>query len=203
MKKINNWENVQEPTKFHRLAPGGYICAIKDVKDIPEKEYLEIYFDIVKGDEKGYFQKQYDNDTRENKRWPNTGTLRRSYKEGSESFFKQFITSIEKSNPKFTWNWDESKLKNKYFGAVIGEEEYLTQRGKKGVRNNVVFVHSTEAIENGDFEVPELKVLENTKSSSISKPIFKNPFEDDIESDNDTFSPFSSEDEDDPFGIDE
>ena len=64
MKKIENWENVQEPTKFKRLAPGGYICAIKDVKDVPEKEYLEIQFDIVKGDEKGYFQKQYDNDTR-------------------------------------------------------------------------------------------------------------------------------------------
>ena len=169
MKPIENWENVQEPTKFKRLAPGGYICAIKDVKDVAEKEYLEIQFDIVKGDEKGYFQKQYDNDTRKDKKWPNAGILRRSYSGKSEknkSFFKGFLTSIEKSNKNFVWNWDETKLKNKYFGAVIGEEEYLTQKGKKGVRNNVVFVYSTETIENGDFEIPQLKVLNVTKETT-------------------------------------
>ena len=201
MRKVNNWENVQEPTKFKRLAPGGYICAIKDVKDVPEKEYLEIQFDIVKGDEKGYFQKQYDNDTRANKKWPNAGILRRSYSDKSASFFKGFITSIEKSNKNFTWNWDESKLKNKYFGAVIGEEEYLTQKGKKGVRNNVVFVYSTETIENGDFEIPQLKVLNATKASNQStKPEFKSPFDDDANDTDgvDAGSPFD-DDEASPF----
>ena len=201
MKKINNWENVQEPTKFKRLAPGGYICAIKDVKDVSEKEYLEVYFDIVKGDEKGYFQKQYDNDTRANKKWPNAGILRRSYSDKSASFFKGFITSIEKSNKNFTWNWDENKLKNKYFGAVIGEEEYLTQKGKKGVRNNVVFVYSVETIENGDFEIPQLKVLNATKASNQStKTEFKSPFDDDANDTDgvDAGSPFD-DDETSPF----
>ena len=178
MKPIENWENVQEPTKFKRLAPGGYICAIKDVKDVPEKEYLEIYFDIVKGDEKGYFQRQYNNDTRANKKWPNAGTLRRSYGKNSESFFKGFITAITSSNKNFTWNWDETKLKNKYFGAVIGEEEYLTQKGKKGIRNNVVFVHSVDAIENGDFDIPQLKVLNVTKKTTQvnNQPDFESLF---------------------------
>ena len=180
MRKINNWENVQEPTKFKRLAPGGYICAINDVKNVPEKEYLEIYFDIVKGDEKGYFQKQYDNDTRPNKKWPNGGTMRRSYSDNSAAFFKGFITSIEKSNKNFTWNWDETKLKNKYFGAVIGEEEYINQNGGKSVSLKVVFVHSVDAIENGDFTVPELKALNTTKASNQPvKPEFRSPFDDD------------------------
>ena len=203
MKPIKNWENVQEPTKFKRLAPGGYICAIKNVRNVEDKKYLEIQFDIVKGEEKGYFQKQYDNDTRPNKKWPNAGILRRSYNDKNErnvSFFRGFITSIEKSNKNFTWDWDETKLKNKYFGAVIGEEEYLTQKGKKGARNNVVFVYSTETIENGDFEIPQLKVLNATKASNQStKPEFKSPFDDDDSSDNvDTGSPFD-DDEASPF----
>ena len=64
MKRINNWENIQESTSFKRLTPNGYICKILKVEDHPEKEYLKIYFDIVKGDDKGYFKKQYDGDTR-------------------------------------------------------------------------------------------------------------------------------------------
>lgn len=202
MRKINNWENVQEPTKFKRLAPGGYICAIKDVKDVPEKEYLEIQFDIVKGDEKGYFQKQYDNDKRENKKWPASGTMRRYYNENSESFFKGFITSIEKSNKNFTWNWDESKLRNKYFGAVIGEQEYVNQKGGKSVALNVVAIHSVETIENGDFEIPQLKVLDATKASNqSSKPEFKSPFDDDDSSDSvGVDSPFD-DDEPRPFDL--
>lgn len=202
MRKINDWEKVQEASQFKRLAPGGYVCAIKDVKDVKEKEYLEICFDIVKGDEKGYFQKQYSSDTRKDKKWPNAGIIRRSYKSGSESFFKGFITAIEKSNKNFTWDWDESKLKNKYFGAIIGEEEYMTQKGRKAVRNNVVFVHSVETIENGDFEVPELKVLDVTKTSNaFSKPEFKSPFDDDDTTLGDDNPPFNSieDDEDDPF----
>ena len=200
MKKIENWENLQEPTKFKRLAPGGYICAIKDVKNVAEKEYLEIQFDIVKGDEKGYFQKQYDNDTRANKKWPSGGTMRRYYGENSESFFKGFITSIEKSNKNFTWNWDETKLKNKYFGAVIGEKEYVNQKGGKSIASNVVAIHSVETIENGDFEVPKLKTLDTTKTSNQSaKPEFKSPFDDDDSLDNvDTGSPFD-DDEASPF----
>ena len=113
MKKIKNWEIVQEPTKVKLRSPCGYSCAIKDVEDVPEKEYLGIQFDIVKGDEKGYFQKQYDNDTRANKKWPNAGIIRRSYADKSASFFKGFITSVEKANKNFTVNWDETKRKNK------------------------------------------------------------------------------------------
>ena len=57
MKKINDWENIKENSDFKRLEPGAYICAIKAVEDVSDKEYLKIYFDIVKGDNKGYFQK--------------------------------------------------------------------------------------------------------------------------------------------------
>ena len=61
MKKINDFENIQESTgQFRRLPPGGYVCAIYHVEDVPSKEYLKIDFDVVKGDEKGYFKKLYD-----------------------------------------------------------------------------------------------------------------------------------------------
>ena len=35
---------------FDNITPGQYICKITDVQDVDDKEYLKIWFDIVKGD---------------------------------------------------------------------------------------------------------------------------------------------------------
>ena len=124
MKRINNWENIQESTSFKRLMPNGYIVKILNVEDHPDKEYLKIYFDIVKGDDKGYFKKQYDSDTRKERKWPNAGTFIRSYKDSAASMFKGFVNAIEKSNKGYQWNFDEKTLVNKVVGLIIADEQY-------------------------------------------------------------------------------
>ena len=180
MRKINDWENIKENSDFKRLEPGAYICAIKAVEDVPEKEYLKIYFDIVKGDNKGYFQKLYDSDTRKDKKWPIAGTLIRSYKESALSMFKGFITAIEKSNKNYKWSFDEKSLVKKYIGLIIADEEYLNQKGQKRVRNYVASVRSLESIEKGDFTIPALKELDESKvvESQKKEESFVDPFAD-------------------------
>lgn len=200
MKKINNFDEIQESTGFRRLSPGGYICAIYHVEDVPNKEYLKVDFDIVKGDEKGYFKKLYDSDTRKDKQWPNAGTTYRSYKDNAIPMFKGFITAIEKSNKNFKWAWDESKLEKKYFGAVIGEEEYQNQKGAVKVRNHVVGIRSVEAIESGDFDIPELKKLDAASVTKQTNDNVVNPFADDEPPvKNQIDSPIADDDDDDPF----
>lgn len=169
MKKINDWENIKENSDFKRLEPNSYVCAIKSVEDVSNKEYLRICFDIVKGDNKGYFQKLYDSDTRKDKKWPVAGTLIRSYKESALSMFKGFITAIEKSNKNYKWNFDEKTLVKKYIGLIIADEEYLNQKGQKRVRNYVSSVRSLEAIEKGDFTIPALKELDESKIAETNK----------------------------------
>ena len=63
MRRISDWANIKESGTFERLAPGGYIVKILNVKDFPEKEYLKISFDIAEGEKKGFFKKSFDNDT--------------------------------------------------------------------------------------------------------------------------------------------
>ena len=203
MKKINNWENIQESTDFKRLEPNGYICAIKKVEDVSDKEYLKVYFDIVKGDNKGYFQKLYDADTRNDKKWPIAGTLIRSYKESALSMFKGFCTAVEKSNKNYKWNFDEKTLVKKYIGLVIADEEYLNQKGAKKVRNYVASVRSVEAIENGDFTIPALKELDEAKiiNNKKNEEDFIDPFAnstDDVEENKvEMNNPFVNDDDDD------
>lgn len=181
MKPIANWENVKESTGFKRLAPGGYFIKILKVENIEDKQYLKIYFDIADGPEKGRFKKQYDEDTRgKDKKWPNAGAFVRSYKDSAASMFRGFTNAIENSNKGYQWNWQEQTLVGKVAGVVVGDEQYLNQKGQVRERNYVAAVRSIETIKKGDFKVPELKLLDATKATSTTKSAepFVNPFAD-------------------------
>lgn len=168
MKPISNWNDIQENSgSYKKLTVGGKICAIKSVTDFPDKQYLRIEYDIVKGAEREYFTRMYENDTRTPKRW--RGVLIRSYKDTALSMFKGFTTSIEKSNRGYKWNWDEQSLCKKYFGAVFAEEEYINNNGGKSIRTYIAQVHSTDAIEKGEFTVPEIKRLSNVIPEATKK----------------------------------
>lgn len=182
MKRIDNWDNIKEGSSYQRLPVGGYIVGIKSVKNQEDKNCLVVFFDICKGDKKNWYQKEYDNDTRSTKIWPNAATLYRSYKETALPMFKGFITAVENSNPGYKWDWDEQTLKNKVFGIVMGEEEYLNSKGQKRIRNRVVGVRSVKTIESGEFTIPELKKLDptqvataNSNNTTSAKP-FVDPF---------------------------
>lgn len=166
MKRINNWENIQEPTTFKRLKPSGYVCKILKVEDYPDKEYLKIYFDVNGGEDKGYFKSQFEKDTRKERKWPNAGTFIRSYKDSAASMFKGFTNAVEKSNKGYQWNFDEKTLVNKIIGLIIADEQYQNQKGQVRVRNYVAAVRSVETIEKGEYEIPALKELTTTKATT-------------------------------------
>lgn len=181
MRKIENWENISESTSFKRLKPAGYIVKILNVEDHPDKEYLRIYFDIFDGEDKGYFKKLYDADTRKEKKWPNAGSFVRSYKDSAASMFKGFTVAVEKSNKGYTWNFDEKTLVGKVVGLIIADEQYQNQNGAIRTRNYVAAVRSVDVIKSGEFEVPALKKLDSSKltatQTAASAPIV-NPFGD-------------------------
>nr|DAR10643.1 MAG TPA: hypothetical protein [Caudoviricetes sp.] len=182
MKKISGYDKIQESGSFKKLPVGGYVVKILSVIDVPEKEYLRLSFDIAEGPNKGFFTEEYKNDTREGKKWPNAGTFVRSYKEKALPMMKGFTTAVEKSNKGYAWNFDESTLKGKLVGLVIGEEEFINSSGKMRTRTYVNAVLSVDVIREGKFEVPELKKLSADKvaaSTPAASQPFQNPFDDD------------------------
>lgn len=187
MKKID-LKNVQEFTKFKNPV-GGFICEIKTVEDVPEKEYLRIGYDIAEAlnDEQKEFVGMYEKRKKERDfDYPTTVV---SYKENSLPFFKGFVTALENSNKGYTWDNDETQFVGKRIGFVIGEEEYEGQdkngAPKVKVRTYVAERHSVQAIKEGDFEVPEFKKLTKAPVERTSNPFAnngavpeKNPFDD-------------------------
>lgn len=167
MKQINNFENVQATTgEFNKLPAGGYICRITLADDFPfdastnKGDYLKIEYDIAVGDFKNYYKELFD---KFGNFWG--GTFFRSYKEKALGMFKHFIECVEKSNAGFVWSWDEKTLMGKVIGLVLAEEEYEKSDGSVGVRLYVKEVKTVQEIKDGNFKIPELKVLKNIPSA--------------------------------------
>ncbi len=154
--KAINLNDVQEAQEFQQVKPGGYICEITCVEDMPAKEYLKVEFDIAAGELKGYYRERYNTSGY----W--LGNMIRSYKTKALPFFKGFITSIEKSNPGYKWDNNELGLIGKKVGLVIAEEEYEAKDGTIKIRNYVSSVHEIQKIGSNDFKVPALKKLEGS-----------------------------------------
>ena len=208
MKKLN-LDNVQEFTKFKNPV-GGFICEIKTVEDVPEKEYLRIGYDIAEAlnDEQREFVGMYEKRKKERDfDYPTTVV---SYKENSLPFFKGFVTALENSNKGYKWDNDETKFIGKLIGFVIGEEEY-EGRDKSGapkvkVRTYVAERHRIDAIKSGDFEVPEFKKLAhgvtertpNPFANNGSTPVERNPF-DNVEEPSESEGFAAIDDDDCPF----
>lgn len=153
MKEIKNFEKGNESVEFEGLEPGIYGCQIKSVEDVIDKEYLLIEFDIVKGDYKDYYKKQFDSFGN----W--SGKVYKSYKETASKFFSAFITAIEKSNANYVWNWNEQSLVGKYFMGIFGEEEYINKDNELKTIVKIQEVRSIDAFNKGELKVPTLKKL--------------------------------------------
>lgn len=154
MKHIN-WNEVEaaKPGEFNKLPAGGYICQITAAEDEPKKEYLRFEFDIADGEYKGYYRDLYDN----KKFW--AASFIKSYKTKAQGFFKLMLDCFEKSNRNFSFHDDERELRGKYIGLVLGYEEYVGNDNKVKQRIIVTDFKTVKEIQNGEFDIPELKKL--------------------------------------------
>ena len=155
-----NWNEIEEIKEYERLTAGGYICGITAVQDVEEKEYLKIEYDVVDGKFKNYFKDLYESKSF----WG--GSFIKSYKQRALPFFKAFVTSVEASNSGYKFNNDESTLRGKLVGLVLGEEEYYANDGQVKTRLYVADVHSVDKIKSGNFRVPAMKTLTPAQNNS-------------------------------------
>lgn len=157
MKKVD-LSNVQESTEFKRLTAGAYVCEIRDVHDVSDKEYLKIDYDIAAGEFAGHF----DEIRKEHPDWLWVGAYVKSYKTNALPMFKRFCSAVSKSNGNFVFdggavNSDEMTLIGKKLGIVLREEEYYTNSGDLKTR---LIVHTECPLDKlKDQKVPPIKKL--------------------------------------------
>lgn len=156
--------NVKEASESVRLQPGGYVCKIVSVRDVPADEKLIVEYDIVEGDFKGYYETLYS----KHGFW--AGKTTRSYKEKALPFFKAFITAVEQSNRGYRWNSDENNLVGKLVGIIMQNEEYRGNDGEVKSRLNAWGFRDVSKIRSGDFKIPADKKLADADNALYAMP---------------------------------
>lgn len=186
MRAINNWENVKASADFTALPAGGYVCKIQGAKIRTFEgkngsfERLEVAVDIVEGEYKDYFRRDFDSQSTEDKKW--RGVLRLYVPSGdgsdqdnwSMAKLKRFVNDVEDSNPGYHWDWEESKLKGKLVGLTFRREEWEYQ-GKTGWKTNPFQAYTVEDIRQNKFQLPKDKPLK--KETAAPMPSFENAVE--------------------------
>ena len=156
------------------LPSGGYVCKILSAK-VESNDWgdtLVIAHDVCEGDYAGIFQRDFSNNDREDKRWRGTYRLRLPKDDGTEQdswkkrSFSNFIWAVEQSNPGFTWDWDEKKLKGKGVGLLYRNKEW-EMNGRTGWTTEAAGSESIDNIRAGKFRLPKDKPLPEGKKPPV------------------------------------
>lgn len=165
MKKFTGYEETKAYTEgAAKLPVGGYVLKVQNVRfeegQHGNSDRIMVAFDVAEGEQKGFFQKNFDAQTAEDKKWKGTFPIYCPKDDGSEKDgwtkrrFKTIMEGFEESNPGYAWNWDENTLKGKLIGGVFGEINTIID-GKDITYVGMRFTHSVDSIRNGKFKVPD------------------------------------------------
>ena len=173
IRKPSNWNSVQEFTERKTLPVGAYVCLVKQCHIQPTEygDQLAILFDICEGEHSGYFTNDYNTSTLENKKW--RGVLRQwlpkddgsDKDETTKRIFKGMVTSFEKSNPGYTFDWNEGSLVGKKVGILFRNEEWEWQ-GKSGWSVRPLRAMSADSVREGNYTIPDDKPLASRSNAN-------------------------------------
>lgn len=177
MQKPTGYDEAQASGEFTPVELGGHYCQIKQVserKSSTGKDMIVVVFDFCSPDKQdGYFSNLFQNDTREEKKWPFNGTkyvMVNDYQDPSKTSraFKTFCTCVEKSNNvEIQWggcDWAK-QFKGKKIGAVYGEEENEYE-GRTFMRRIPKWFCSSDAVK--DAKIPDVKYLPGSTNQKPS-----------------------------------
>lgn len=132
---LPTYDKTKRRKSFEMLPKGAYVITIKNVREEPNKSgsgsHLTIAYDIAEGDYKGFYQRQFENDTSEDKKWPRDAIHYVTVpSDNSASYvwdnWNTFFADLEDSNNGFIFAGDIKTLKGKLIGGKfhIEQSEY-------------------------------------------------------------------------------
>lgn len=147
------WTAIPESDKAgFRLEPGGYVVRIEEARDVPEKELVEVVYDVAEGPCAGFYGDEWG---RANQ-WAHTHKA--TYK--AKGMFKHLLATLERSNAGFSvaqWqqSCDERQLRGLVFGALIQTRYYTSPTtGEDKDALEIAQVVDADVVRRGEYELP-------------------------------------------------
>lgn len=178
IKKFNDYDEIQVFEGVAQIEVGGYELKIINAKveQFTNCEILKVAFDIINNDKyAGFYSTRFKAAKAQNPeaKWGGVFDVFIPKDDGTENdgytkqAFKRFMTSVERSNEGYVWNWDENSLKGKMFGGVFGREQFKTKEGDLKFTVKCRFPRSIESIRTGDFKIPDDKLIKEKQLSGM------------------------------------
>lgn len=194
---LKDWEETEakEFGEYETLELGGHEVVIKSAelyKGQTGNTSLKVEVDITGNDKQaGFYQRQFDDNTSADKRWPSGATRYMSLKKESLAYTKGFITALEKSNNNFKFDtskgWDQ--LKDLKCAGVFGLEQYLNNEGQTKTATKLTQFRTLDKLDS--IKIPSVKLLNGTtvpyeeymKNETTGQTTPEDVFEDTVEID--------------------
>ena len=183
MKAFTNYEDASKNARYTgsaQLEPGAYVCNIINVQYQEGKDgnsdLINILFDVYEGDQKGFFKKQYEASTDENKKWKGRHGIWVPSDDGSEkdgwtkNAFAKWTNGFEDSNAGYKWDWEEDKWKGKLIGIVFRRCGKVID-GKPVEFTEVAFPCSADEVRKGTVKAAKFKAYsgyDEAKNAAIT-----------------------------------
>ena len=162
MRSINfdTVEAIEDGAGSNGLPAGLYVIQVTDMVDVPNKEYVEVVYDIYEGEYKDFYADEWG------KKNPWAHRFIMSYKDSEMAlrFLKGRLQAFTESNPGFDALQAFSAQRLDMFkGRVVAidlrEEEYKNNEGEIKVRKSVSQVRSVLKLRNNEMKHQDKKLL--------------------------------------------
>lgn len=176
MRPFADYNTTQEYTDFQRLPAGAYEVEIIRAED--SDKALCLLFDICGGEFDSYFRKKLADDRKSSivqnpkfkgvyRLWyPDGGQYDDNKKRRMKTALK-LIKDENNLNIDFTREWDGAALKGARVGMIFQDKEWDYQ-GKTGFTAQPYGLITLEKLREGNFTLPEPKLLGTTQNDSDS-----------------------------------
>lgn len=157
-----------------------YICEIKGAKEVDYEttsgyrvHRLDVALDVCEGDYKGFYQKKFDADLSEDKKWKGVVKINIPKNDGTEQdgwtmkSFNTQLCAIEDSNAGYTWDNVLEHLKGKKIGLVLRSKEW-EYNGNRGFYSEPYKLISVANAEAQKFRAPATKYLPTSGNNNAS-----------------------------------
>lgn len=181
MKRYSGFE-AKKTTTRELLPAGGYVAKIMGAEELHYGwgDVVLISFDILEGEYKDFFARDYRAQDREDKKWRGTYRLSEPKDDGTEKdswtkrTFNNAVAVLEESNTGYHWDWtpiergDFSQLKGNAVGVLFRNKEWAIE-GKTGWTTECCALTAVDDIRESRFKMPKDKPLQSAQRSS--KPL--------------------------------
>lgn len=159
---------------FEQLPKGNYVCKIMSVADHTAKSgkaMIKIAFDIAEGEYKDFYKKKFEEDDREDKKWPADAVYYMTLPyEGCQAFITEqwdtFWANVEDSNNGYVFDGNEKTVKGKTFGGIFRIEQSQSDSGQVYDHTRLFKTRIAQDVRDGKITwVPKDKLIDTGSAS--------------------------------------